>query len=121
MSPLRIWRRSISPSKCGYQFPQWWIFGASESKACADVEQRGALLEADLDRVDRLGGALLALRGHERDRLAEVAHLVLREQRLVGRDPECREVPVLEQRDVLPGDHRVHAGHRLGLATCRCS
>ena len=81
----------------------------------ADVEQRRPLLEADLDRVDRGSGERLALRGDERDRLAEVAHLVLREQRLVGRDAERGEVPVLEQGDVLPGDHRVDAGHRLGL------
>ena len=81
----------------------------------ADVEQRGALLEADLDRVDRGRGELLALGRDERDRLAEVAHLVLREQRLVGRDAERGEVPVLEQRDVLPGDDGMHAGHRLGL------
>ena len=33
MSPLRIWRRSISPSKCGYQLPHWWTLGASESNA----------------------------------------------------------------------------------------
>ena len=33
IEPFRIWRRSISFSKWGYQLPQWWIFGASSSKA----------------------------------------------------------------------------------------
>ena len=33
MSPLRIWRTSISASKCGYQLPQWWTCGASGSAA----------------------------------------------------------------------------------------
>ena len=31
--PLRIWRRSISPSKCGYQLPHWCTLGASASNA----------------------------------------------------------------------------------------
>ena len=33
IDPLRIWRRSISPSKCGYQLPHWWTVGASSSNA----------------------------------------------------------------------------------------
>ena len=82
----------------------------------ADVEQRGPFFEADLDRIDRGSGLCLALSCDDRDRLSEVAHLVLREQRLVRRDAQSGKVPVLEQRDVLPGDHCVHAGHRLGLA-----
>jgi hypothetical protein len=81
----------------------------------ADVEQSGALLEADLDRVDRLGRELLARGCDDGDRLAEIAHLVLREQRLVRRDAERGQVAVLQQRYVFPGDDRVHAGHRLGL------
>jgi hypothetical protein len=81
----------------------------------ADVEERRALLEADLDRVHRGCGELLALRGDERYGLALVPHLVLREERLVGRNPECGEVPIGEQRHVLPRDDRVDAGHRLRL------
>ena len=56
-------------------------------------------------RRPRLRG-LLVLGRDERDRLALVAHVVLGEQRLVGRDPERRQVPVLEQRHVLPRDRR---------------
>ena len=33
IDPLRICRRSISPSKWGYQLPQWCTFGASASNA----------------------------------------------------------------------------------------
>ncbi len=68
--------------------------------------------------LDGLDGQLcrrLVLRRDERDRLALVANLVLREQRLVGRDAERGEVAVLEERDVLPRDDRVDALHRLGL------
>ena len=62
-----------------------------------DVEEGLSLLEVDRDRVDGLGGPVLVLGGDQRDRLALVAHLVLGEERLVGRDPEPREVAVLEQ------------------------
>ena len=38
----------------GNQLPQGWIFGASRIERLADVEERVALLEVDLDRVDGL-------------------------------------------------------------------
>ena len=41
MSPLRIWRTSISASKCGYQLPQWWICGASGSAAWRTSKSAG--------------------------------------------------------------------------------
>ena len=41
MSPLRIWRRSISASKCGYQLPHWWICGASGSNALRTSNSAG--------------------------------------------------------------------------------
>src|SRR5205823_155135 len=66
----------------------------------ADVEQRLALLEVDLDRVDRGGRGLLALGGDGGDRLALVADVVLGEERLVGRDAERLEVAVDVARDV---------------------
>ena len=81
----------------------------------ANVEERRLLLELEADRLHRRRRGLLVLGGDERDRLALVAHVVLRQQRLVGRDAERREVAVLEQWDVLPGDHRLDALHRLGL------
>ncbi len=81
----------------------------------ADVEERGSLLELDVDRLDGRHRRLFVLRGHDRDRLALVANLVLREKRLVGRDAERREVPVLEERHIRVRDHRVDAGHGLCL------
>src|SRR4026208_410783 len=99
MSPFLIWRRSISPSKWGYQFPQWWIFGASESNAWRRSKSAGRSSNPisigapstaarpppypELSRVAARRGELLGLRGNERDGLAQVPHLVLREQRLV--------------------------------------
>ena len=115
MSPLRIWRTIHLALEVRVPVAPLVDLRGLGVERLADVEERRALLEGDLDRVDRRRGELLALGRDERDRLAEVAHLVLREQRLVGGDAERREVPVLEQRDVLPGDDRVHAGHRLGL------
>ena len=81
-----------------------------------DVQQRRLLGDVELDGVDRFQGGLLVLRRDECDRLPLVAKVVLREQRLVGRDPERGQVPVLEQWDVLPRDHRMDALHRLGRA-----
>ena len=75
-----------------------------------------ALLVADLDRLDRRVGRGFRLRRHGRDRLAEVAHLVVGEQRLVGRDAEALEMAVDVLRDVRVRDDRAHALHRLGLA-----
>ena len=69
--------------------------------------RRRPLLEVEPDRVDGRGRGLLVLGGDEGDRLPLVAHVVLGEQRLVGRDPERGQVAVLEQRHVRPGDHRV--------------
>ena len=63
---------------------------------------------------DLLGGAarlLGVLGGDERDRLAEVAHAVDREHRLVA---ELEPVALLA-RDVLVGEHGVDAGHRQRL------
>ena len=84
-------------------------------EGATDVEQRRQLLEGEVDRVDRRHRGVLVLGRNHGDRLTLVAHLVLREQRLVRGDPECGEMPVLEQRYVLPRDHCLDAGHRLGL------
>ena len=83
--------------------------------AHADVEQRRLLGEVDLDGVDRGHRRLLVGCGDERDRLALVAHVLLRQERLVLGDAEGREVPVREERHVLPRDDRVDARQRLGL------
>ena len=89
--------------------------GRVRVEGLADVEERGLLGELELDRVD--GGLRddLVVGRDDRDRLSLVADVVLREQRLVGGDAERREMPVLEERHVLPGDDRVDALHRLRL------
>ena len=81
----------------------------------ADVEEGRAFREVGGDRLDGSHGSFFIGCGDDRDRLPQVAHLVLGEQRLVARDPERRKVPVLEQGHVLPRDH-VDALHRFGLA-----
>ncbi len=78
----------------------------------ADVEERRLLHEIEADRLHGGLRGLFVLGGDDGDRLALVADVLLGEQGLVGRDPERREVPVLEQRYVLPGD-RVDALHRV--------
>ena len=90
--------------------------GGRRVERLAYVGERRPLLELDLDPRDGLCGDLLVVRGYEGDRLAHVPDFVLRQQRLVGRNTEGGEVPVLEKGHVLPGDHRVHAGHLLGRA-----
>ena len=66
------------------------------------------VLHADLlRRTTRLFGML---GGDERDRLPEVADAVDREHRLVA---ELEAVQLLA-RDILVGEHRMHAGHRQG-------
>jgi hypothetical protein len=79
------------------------------------VEQRLALLELNLDRLDRGLRGLLRLGGDDGDRLALVADVVLREQRLVGGDAETFEVAVDVLGHVGVRDHGVHALHRLRL------
>ena len=74
--------------------PHWWICGASGIERVPDVEQRGALLERDLDRVDGGARRLLGVRGDGGDRLAAVPHLAVGEQRLVGRHAETLEMAV---------------------------
>ena len=73
------------------------------------------LLERDLDRLDRGLRGLLGLGRDRCDRLALVANLAVREQRLVAGNAEPLEVPVDVLRHVGGGDDRVHALHRLGL------
>ena len=84
-------------------------------RAEPDVEERGLLREVDLDRVDGRHCRFLVLGRDDGDRLALVADVLLCQQRLVFRDAERREVPVGEERHVLPRDHRVNAGQCLGL------
>ena len=69
-------------------------------------------LVVDLDPFGCSPRLLGMLGGDERDGLAEVAHLVEREHRLVG---ELEAVALLA-RDVLVREHRVHAGRRQRLA-----
>ena len=54
--------------------------------------------------------------GHQRDRLAPVAHVVLGQQGLVAGDARSREVAVDKQGHVGVGDHGVYAGHGSGRA-----
>jgi hypothetical protein len=85
-------------------------------RRAADVEDRFALLEDDLDRVDAGLRGLLGLGRHGGDRLALPADVVLGEQRLVGGDAETLEVAVDVVRHALRRHHGVHARERLGLA-----
>ena len=80
-----------------------------------------ALLELDLDRLDRRLRGLLVLGGDDGDRLALVAHVVLGQQRLVAGDAERLEVPVDVPRDVLLGDDGVDAGASPRPCACRAS
>ena len=71
------------------------------------VDDRLERLVLDDDRPERERGLLRVLGGDDRDRLADVAHPVGREHRLVGE---------LEPVDLLSGhvgvrQHRVHARH----------
>ena len=81
----------------------------------ADVEERGPLLEGDLDRLDGRECRGFRVGCDRRDRLALVANLAVCEQRLIGRDAEPFEVPVNVLRNVGVRDDRADARHRLGL------
>ena len=82
-----------------------------------DVEDRGQLLEVELDPLDRLVGRLLAL-GHDRgDRLAAVADALGGEHLLLVRlDPDQAEDRVDVLGDVRGGQRAHEAGDLLGLA-----
>lgn len=73
---------------------------------------RGQHLVLDPDLLHRAAGRLRVVGGDQGDRLAVVADLVDRQGRLVG----DLQAVVLLARDVLVGEHRVHAGNgqRLG-------
>jgi hypothetical protein len=75
-----------------------------------DVEDGLALLVVHPDGGGGGEGGLLGLRRDGRDDLALPAHLVLGEQRLVGRHAERLQVPVDVLRDVPVRDDRVDAG-----------
>ena len=75
------------------------------------VDDRLERLVLDLDRGGRPPRLLRVLGGDERDRLAEVAHPVEREHRLVGE----LEPVALVAGDVLVREDGVDAGHRDGL------
>ena len=76
------------------------------------VDDRVERLVLDLDRLRRTARLLGLLRGHDRDRLPEVAHALGREHRLVR---EVEAVRLLTG-DVVLREHRVHARHPPGLA-----
>ena len=79
------------------------------------VEDRRQFLVFGDDQLRRLLGDMRIGGEHHRDRLADVAHLVDRQDRLVV---ECR--PVIGLRDdlahVVDGDDAIDAGHLLGRA-----
>ena len=60
----------------------------------ADVEEGGLLGELELDRLDGRHRGRLVVGGDDRDRLPLVAHVVLREQRLVLGDAQGGQVAV---------------------------
>ena len=71
------------------------------------IDDRLERLVLDQDPVGRATGLLGVLGGHDRHRLAEVAHAVEREHGLVR---ELEAVAPLAG-DVVAREHRVHAGH----------
>jgi hypothetical protein len=75
------------------------------------VDDRLERLVLDHDPLRRTPRLLGVLGRHERDRLADVAHAVECQHRLVG---ELEPVP-LRPRHVVVGQHRVDARHRHGL------
>ncbi len=75
------------------------------------VDDRLERLVLDVDPLRRAAGLLRVLGSDERHRLAEVAHAVARQHRLVGK----LEAVGLRARDVAVGEHGVHAGHRQRL------
>ena len=87
----------------------------------AHVEERRPLLVLDLDQTDRLARGVLVHCGDSCDRLTLVADFVDGEQWLVRRDSERLQVAVDVVRNVLVGDHRMHAGQRFGLARVEAS
>ena len=80
------------------------------------VRDRRQLFDLDFDRLERVLGLRLGVGDHHGDRLADVADLVLRDDRLKI-VLEFRQVgqPQRDDRDALPdirgGDDRMHARH----------
>ena len=72
------------------------------------IDDRLEQLVRHADRLGRAARLLRMLGRDDRDRLAEVAHTIDREDGLVGELEPVR----LPARHVRVGQHRVHAGHR---------
>ena len=84
------------------------------SRRSVTIGHRRKLLDVDLDQAQRILGNAGTLREHERERLADVAHLRFRDHRLAERlEIRQRLQPHRHARhpiaDVLRGDHAVYA------------
>ena len=75
------------------------------------IADRVERLVAHLDEIERLGRGLLVLGDHRGQRIADVAHVLRRERIFVLADRQDAE----GDREVLAGEHQVHAGMGLCL------
>jgi hypothetical protein len=75
----------------------------------------------DLDGLERIAGLIDGVRDHEGDRIADVAHFILRQDR-IGRAGKRIDLQIEQARqiaeilDVVGGQHRADARHPAGLA-----
>ena len=94
----------------------------------AHVDDRGQLLDVELDRLGGVARLGQRLGDHRGDRIADVADLALGEDRVlrllhrlavaVGDQPAAGDAA--DALEVLRGEDLEHARHRLGRARCRC-
>ena len=84
------------------------------------------LLVVDLDQLGRVARLMIGLRDHAGDGVADVADLALGEHRMGARlhvravpgldHPAADQIAPFGRLDVVAGQHREHAGRRLGAA-----
>ncbi len=87
------------------------------------IEQGRQRLVLDLDQLERLLGDLLALGGHESHPVANEAHASVQREG-IQRTRDGVGLPgggIDHARDVLPGEHRGHAGQAPGRRWRRCA
>ena len=103
---MRWWRSTL---------PSGWIGALRAGDRRLRVEQRRQHLVLDGDRGHGPSARLLVVGGDDGDRLADVAHEVAGEHRLVGGDQPVGRAA----RHVVGGEHGVHARGSPAPPTCR--
>ena len=84
---------------------------------CLDrIDDRGQRLVLDRDRIERVLGGIAIDRGDQRDRLADVAHLVHRHRRHADRRADGARQRFCQFGDLGPGDHAKHPIEAAGAA-----